>query len=104
MATRTSEIDLEALQADILQLKRDIATLRDSLASYGSEKVTELRTAADQRIESLRDELDRLTDDVTRQGRQTVAAAEEAVRDNPLTSLAVAFSAGLITSFILGRR
>lgn len=106
MAASSSDInsDLEKLRQDFEQFRTDVAALKDDVKGYGTRKATQLKDAAEDRLEELRGELERVSGELRVHGRATVAHAEAAVRDNPLTALAIAFAAGLLASVFIARR
>lgn len=106
MAASANDIitDVDKLRKEFEQFRADLAVLREDLKGYGKGKAADLKEAAEERLEALRQELDRLTGDLQTQGRASVAQAQTAVRENPLAALAIAFGAGMLVSIFLARR
>ena len=104
MATKTDEPNAETLKADIDALRTDFAKLRDHLAGYARANARSARETGEAAVDEFRHELDSLFDDLGRNARQSRSDIEDHVRDRPLSSLLVAFVAGMVISLVMGRR
>ncbi len=91
------------LEAEVARLKADIATLREQLNTTGEHSIAAARRVATEGAEQLRikgeaamDSLKTNADDIERQ----VTAA---VRDKPITSLAIAAGVGFFLALLTRR-
>lgn len=96
-----NEVDLSALQEELAQLREDVARIAGTLAELGRKGVEEVKSAGADRVEELRRELEQVSREVQRRGRDAVAGVEETVRERPFTSVLLAFGLGLILSRLL---
>ncbi|MDQ0456309.1 DUF883 family protein [Rhizobium paknamense] len=91
------------LEAQIEQLKRDIAGLTKSLADLGSAKLNQAASKASQ----LKDDVAEASADALNSARGTVAAVErdleDHIRQKPLQSIAIAAGLGFLLALISRR-
>jgi len=92
--------DLAAITNDIATLKRDLAALIEDMKGYVSGDVACARSAVGQ----FRDETLRVYENLTARGERSVKALGHRVEEHPVTSLLIAFAAGVIGSRMLSRR
>lgn len=86
---KNSEID--DIKNDLNSLKDNVVELTRSL--NGSSKPEELKEAVMQRAEKLK-----------QTGKDNIDTAATRIQDNPLSSIAMAFAAGAVISFLAGRK
>lgn len=96
-------LDLNRLRADFERLGEDIANLRQHLAAIGGSGLRSVRETGAMQLEALQRELDELSADMQRRGRDAMTQIEQTVKEKPLTSLLVAFGAGMILARLFGR-
>lgn len=94
--TSTAVPDLAALQADMLALKKDVATLLDHLQK---ETVNGARGAVD-RFEKQAEQLYR---SVAAEGHKSAEALSHRIEDQPLTAVLVAAGIGYLGGRLLSR-
>lgn len=95
----TSEAN-ERLAADIKVLARDAEELLKATAGEAGEKIKEIRVRLSQALESARTTCENLQD----QTAETAKAADQAIREHPYESIAIAFGVGALIGVFLGRR
>lgn len=83
--------DLDALREDLRTLAGDVSALR-GVAANGAKREFDHATGA------IGDMLENTGQAVAEQAREHVSSARNAVKDNPLTALAVAFGLGVLLS------
>ena len=93
----------DGLEAEVARLKEDIAALREQLSTTGEHSIAAARRAAAEGAEQLRmkgeaamDSLKTNADDIERQGT-------EAVREKPITALAIAAGVGFFLALLTRR-
>lgn len=92
---------LETLLDDLRQLVGDAEKLLAAAATeHSREAIDSLRT----RLESTRDRVTALCADAKKKVAAGARYTDEAIRENPYRSLAVAAGAGLLIGLLLGRR
>lgn len=97
-------IDLSQLKADFERLSDGLANLKQHLVGLGVEGARGLQDAGLAQIDHLKRELDDLSQQLRRQGRDALGQVENSVRERPLTSLLVAFGVGMVLARLFGRR
>jgi len=111
MATTTAKsakgpgdpVTTEDLQADIARLKEDIATLTRQLAATGEQSVKTARRVAAEGVEQLRTQGEATLADLRSGARDLEAQIGEAVREKPVTSLAIAAGVGFLFALLTRR-
>lgn len=94
------EADLATIMDDLSSLKRDFATM---LAHMKSSAATTVNGATQNAVDSLSGEAQRLYQNVTAQGKQSVGALSARVEEQPLMSLLIAFGVGFLGGRFLSR-
>jgi len=97
MATKKNVVNIkEDIPAQIETLRADIAllaeTVRDTTKSKASDKVSLVKDAAVEKVDEAKLKYSELS-----------SKAENSIRENPLTSMAIALGAGLVLG-VLSRR
>lgn len=90
--TAAKSASSKEIEAKIARIRTDIADLGKAVASYGSDKADDIKSASEDALVQLKGELAMLE-------RQVSAH----VRENPLRSLALAAGAGLLIALIAKR-
>ena len=99
--------ELDALKADIAQLRQDIGGLTTAVRDAASGKAQKTRAETQERLRSAWEELEQKLDDVLEHGKSTLGDVETRVTEHPTGSLLMAFGAGFIIARLLdmgGRR
>ncbi|HSH84478.1 MAG TPA: hypothetical protein VK979_04880 [Guyparkeria sp.] len=110
-SNKDSSAELEAVKADLAQLRGDIADLLKAVKEQNTQRVKDRTAQAREQVQSAFDDgmdtLNRGYERVRAQGEHQVEQAEELVGRHPLTSVAAAFGIGFIIAKLLdagGRR
>lgn len=85
--------EMDDIREDLNSLKTNVIELTKHLKSDGAARADTVKDAAMDRIE-----------DIKISGKDRVKDIEKHVKQKPAESIAIAFAAGLVTSFLLGRR
>lgn len=93
----------EDLQAQVEQLREDIAAIAATLANLGSQTVKDAKQAAKQTYQSAFMQGEDMVDDLKIRAQDIEAQLSATVRERPLTSLATALGIGYLLA-ILSRR
>lgn len=99
--------EVEAFKEDIARLQRDLADMLSSAGTYSKEKLHENRLRIHAAISQLRYHAGQRMSDILEtardQGAYAVDKSRRTVEQRPLTSIAVAFGAGLLLSWLSER-
>lgn len=98
----TSAATEKSLEAEIKQLQKDVAKLTEQLAKTGRDSYSTARKAANLGVEQMRAQGESAYADFRAGAEDLEARLNEAVREKPITSLALAAGAGYL--FALLRR
>ncbi len=90
----------DAVQHDARTLADEALALFQATADISDEKVAEARKRVEAALASGRDTLTQLQ----KRARESAAAADQAVRQHPYESIAVAFGVGALLGFLVTRR
>lgn len=101
--TDAGERDAAALEADIRQLKADIAKLTKQLAATGESGYGTAKRAATEGVEQLRVQGEAAMDSLRTNARDLEEQVLASVREKPVTSLAIAAGVGFLFA-LLSRR
>ncbi len=85
--------DMDDIRKDIESLKGNISDLTRHVKQEGNEKLSDVKDKINDTISSY-----------SKTGREQMKQMERQVKDKPAQSMAIAFAAGIVASFILGRR
>jgi ElaB/YqjD/DUF883 family membrane-anchored ribosome-binding protein len=96
MTPHDVEGEFGAVKDDLAKLRSDIANLSAALKDLTSETVQE-------RLDSLRGGIDRLTDDAKVQSREILDDLTDHIEEKPLTSILIAFGVGILLGRLLDR-
>ena len=100
---QTTAGDTAALEADIRQLKADIAKLTKQMATTGQHGYGTARRAAAEGVEQLRVQGEAAMDSLRSNARDLEEQVLANVREKPVTSLAIAAGVGFLFA-LLSRR
>lgn len=107
MADESVRKELDALKADIAQLREDIAGLTTAVRDAASEKVQQTRDDTQERLRSAWEDLESKLNETLEQGKATLGDVEARIGQHPAGSLLTAFGVGFIVAKLLdmgGRR
>ncbi len=93
-------IDSNRDYTEIDAIKSDIASLRDNIAGLTSH----LKNDGKAQVRSAKETLSEKMTDYKRTGRDQINDIEERVREKPGQSVAIAFAAGLVASYLMRGR
>ncbi len=96
MTSRDIEGDYEQIREDLAKLRADLASLGVTLKDATSGTVTD-------QIAQIRARIDDLTDEAQQRGRAKLDELTDQIEQKPLTSMLVAFGAGLLIGRLLDR-
>jgi ElaB/YqjD/DUF883 family membrane-anchored ribosome-binding protein len=96
MTTRDIEGEFGAIKDDLAKLRADIANLSSALKDLTSETVQE-------RLDTLRSGIDRLTDDAKLQSREMLDDLTDKIEEKPLASILIAFGVGILMGRLFAR-
>ncbi len=107
MAEDSVRKEMDALKADIAQLREDIVGLTNAVRGVASEKVADAKTQAEERLRGTWEDIEQRFDDLLNQGKATFNKAEHQVGEHPVGSVLTAFGLGFIIAKLIdvgGRR
>lgn len=93
--------ELDALKADIAQLRTDIVGLTKVIKDVASEKVTNTRDDAQKRAQSAWEDVERKLNEAIDKGRATVGDIEDKITAHPSGSILTAFGLGFIIAKLM---
>jgi ElaB/YqjD/DUF883 family membrane-anchored ribosome-binding protein len=93
--------ELDALKADIAQLRTDIGGLTAAIKDVASEKVSSSKEDAQQRAQSAWQDVERKLNEALDQGRATVGDIEDKITSHPGGSMLTAFGLGFIIAKLM---
>lgn len=91
------------LEADIAQLKNDIAKLAKQLQATGGHSYGTARRAATESVDQLRAQGEAAIDRVRAGASDLETRLETAIREKPMTSLGVAIGVGFVLAMLTRR-
>jgi ElaB/YqjD/DUF883 family membrane-anchored ribosome-binding protein len=94
---------VEDLETEIAALRADIAKLTEDLAALGKASINTARRAASQGAEQLRSQGEAAIADLKANAADFEAQLVEAVREKPVTALAIAAGVGFLFALIARR-
>ncbi len=97
------EVQGNKLEADIEQLKADIAILRDHLQKTGKDSYRAARRAANDGVETLKTQGEAAMATARSSARDIEDQLTETVREKPITSLAIAAGIGFLFAIFTRR-
>jgi ElaB/YqjD/DUF883 family membrane-anchored ribosome-binding protein len=103
MASET-DVAKERLIKDFKAVIRDAEDLLNATASQTGEKVTAVRSRAEESIKNARAKLDELQDDMMARGRAYAKEADDIVRQNPWQAIAISAGVAFLLGMLSGRR
>lgn len=99
--------EMDALKADIAQLRQDILGLTTAVRDVASDKAQKTRDDAREGLRNAWEDLERKFDEVIDQGKTTMGDVQTQIGQHPTGSLLTAFGVGFIVAKLLdmgGRR
>ena len=104
MADTSMEKEMEALRADLAQVRSDLAGVVKSLKEAGKRKAAGARDSVSHLAETLGGEMAGTYDRVRERGRKSVDAVEHTIGEKPVLSLAIALGLGVLVGKLLDKR
>lgn len=93
----------DKINADINELRAQVSDIGAQLNSVLEKAKREGGAVAQAELSQLQDRLQTLMADAKTRGREALHKAEDTVKENPGTSLLVAFAAGALVALLLRR-
>jgi len=93
--------ELDALKADIAQLRSDIGGLTAAIKDVTSEKVSNTKADAQQRAQNAWEDVERKLNEALYEGRATVGEIEDKITAHPGGSMLTAFGLGFIIAKLM---
>lgn len=103
MAEAGLEKELEQLKKDISQLRADLSTIGEGVRRMSTEAVGATQAKVKSAAQEALDEFQSKLNEAKSQGQKAMQDLEQEIKNNPLTSLAVAFGIGFVLSKFLDR-
>jgi len=97
MAERDLNKDVDAIKADLDALRKDFASVVETIKGTAKSR-------AESEIDALQKRINQIAADVQSSGRESLRAVEGQIGEKPLVSVAVAFAVGLILGKLFDRR
>jgi ElaB/YqjD/DUF883 family membrane-anchored ribosome-binding protein len=93
--------EMDALKADVAQLRQDIRGLTEAIRDVASDKAQQTRTDTEERLRGAWEDLERKLDEVIDQGRATLGDVQQQIGQHPAGSLLTAFGVGFVVAKLL---
>ena len=103
MATRNLDQELDTLRADLGKIRDDIASLTRTLGDAAAAEAKAGGAKLNEAAHAAKDRAQRFAESARTQGEEGIAALEERIEQNPITSILVAFGFGLVIGKLLDR-
>jgi ElaB/YqjD/DUF883 family membrane-anchored ribosome-binding protein len=107
MADESIRKEMDALKADIAQLREDIVGLTNAVKGAASENVMGAKAKAEERLHKTWEDIEQRFEELLDEGKATFDKAEHKVGEHPVGSVLTAFGIGFIIAKLLdvgGRR
>lgn len=104
MADDTTRKELDALKADIAQLREDIIGLTHAVKGAASEKMADTKMHAEERLREAWHDIEHRLEDFLDQSKTTFNKAEQKVSEHPVGSVLTAFGIGFIIAKLIDMR
>ena len=107
MADDSIRKEMDALKADIAQLREDIVGLTNAVKGAASENIADAKARTEERVHKAWTDIERRLEDLLNEGKATFNTAEQKVGEHPVGSVLTAFGIGFIIAKLLdvgGRR
>jgi len=107
MADESIRKEMDALKADITQLREDIIGLTKAVKGAASENVAGAKARAEDHVHKAWADIESRLEDLLNEGKTTFNSAEQKVGEHPMGSVLTAFGIGFIIAKLLdvgGRR
>lgn len=101
MADEPIRKEMDALKADIAQLREDIIGLSNAVKGVASEKIKDTKTQAEHRLRETWEDIEQRLEDLYGQGKSTLNKAEQKVGEHPMGSVLIAFGVGFIIAKLI---
>jgi len=95
---------LSSLRLDLNKLRADLAEVAQALVDAGKTEAGEARARLEALAQQRLDEVRRALDAARHRGQDVADVLKKQVEEKPLTSLAIAFGAGVLLAALMRRR
>lgn len=96
MSSHNVESEFDTLKDDLAKLRADVASLSATLRDITSDTVHE-------QVDAIRGRINNLTDSAKAEGQQRLDDLTDQIEERPLTSVLIAFGAGLLIGKLFDR-
>ena len=103
-AQANTSSDMDKLRGDIHALQKHLSELKTDVAAAGKVKMDDLTTAGKLKAAELKIRAKDNVSYIQDYGRDQYKHMEENIKTNPGKSVAIAFTAGVLTSLLFGGR
>ena len=95
--------EMDALKADIAQLREDIIGLTDAVKGTASENIAGARAQAEKHLHKAWEDIEQQLEQLLNEGKATFNNVEHKVGEHPTGSMLTAFGLGFIIAKLLDR-
>lgn len=100
----TTQSDFSTIRSDLEKLKNDVITLTRNLQEEGMQQSKYYTQKARESLYDVQDRAAQGYQQAQEYGQRSVRALEQRVQERPTQSVLFAFAAGIVFSFLMGRR
>ncbi|MET0169449.1 MAG: hypothetical protein ABW191_03615 [Aliihoeflea sp.] len=101
---RASDAKTKAeLEAEVERLRSDVTTLKDQLSAAGQNSYDSAKRVASSGIENLKVRSEAAIEDIREQAHDYEAQLTDAVREKPISALAIAAGVGFVLALLTRR-
>ena len=95
--------DKDDLRAEFNALRDEVGQFMKTLHSYERQRARDAKATVNDELNNYREKACERYDDARRAGEEKLTDVEDKVREQPFTSLAIAFGVGFVLSRLVGR-
>lgn len=95
--------DSELLKSNIDALQKELADSLSDKKDMTEDKVSQLSEKVKNAVNAFKDEAGEKLGEIKKKGKEAVDSSRDIISNKPLTAVAIAFGAGLLTALLLCR-
>jgi len=95
--------DIEALKSNVDTLQKELADSLSDKNDMTEDKVSKLSEKVKNAVNAFKDEAGEKLGEIKKKGKEAVDSSRDIISSKPLTAVAIAFGAGLLTALLLCR-